>query len=71
MENNNNKLQTPDGREMTPELFRESSKTWYLYAHYDARRSDDIALVKALYEQRIKELEWRIATLEEEAAANA
>ena len=56
---------------MTPELFYESSKTWYLYAHYDARRSDDIKLVKALYEQRIKELEWRIAILEEEAANNA
>ena len=65
MENNNNKLQTSDGREMTPELFRESSKTWYLYAHYDARKSDDIKLVKALYEQRLKELEWYISTLEE------
>ncbi len=55
---------------MTNQLFEESSKTWYLYAHRDARTSDDITFVRALYERRIKELEWRIATLEQEAAAN-
>ena len=53
---------------MTQQLFEESSRTWYLYAHYDASTTDDFKFARALYERRIKELEWRIAKLEEEAA---
>lgn len=42
---------------MTEKQFEENSRTWYLGAHLEARSNDDVAFVRELYEQRIKDLE--------------
>lgn len=43
--------------------FRESTRNWHLTYHKEALRETDIGLVRALYEQRIRELEQHIEEL--------
>ena len=44
--------------------FQENSRTWYLIAHREAATTEDLSLARALYEQRIKELEERLKEVE-------
>lgn len=46
--------------------FRENTRLWHLTYHREAAETDEIELARALYEQRIRELEQHIAELEEE-----
>lgn len=46
--------------------FRERTDLWNDYYHREALRDSDVGLVRALYEQRIKDLEKHIEELEQE-----
>lgn len=43
--------------------FRESTRNWHLTYHKEALRETDIHIVRALYEQRITELEEELKKL--------